>query len=151
MEGGCYLSLTPYTLLTSVDGTQINTAFPLATRLATFTFKQNLGILGFQLSSTLTNVDATLLGVFMVVGSNAKQDLIQLTNNANSGLWMSHVSNLNAVPGFASPSSRSSTVGFGESGIHLQAGEAVSLFGCGANDAGVLLTALLNIYAVIST
>lgn len=149
----CFLGLTPYTLITSVDGTQINSAFPTLRRLATFRYNQNLGILGMQFSTTLTNVSATLCGLFVFIGSIALSPVLALTPNesANQGLWLSHITNLNAVPGFASPASRVSTMGFGESGIHLPASQPVSIYGCADNDAENLLTGILNIYTIIST
>lgn len=147
----CFLGLTPYSLITNVDGTGVNSAFPLVTRLATFTFNQNLGILGLQLSSSITNVSTSLAGIFVFVGSVARAPIINITNNVNQGLWLSHLTNLNAVVGFASPASRSTTIGFGESGIHLQAGDPVSIYACGANSADNLFAAVLNIYTIIST
>lgn len=147
----CFLGLTPYTLTMDIDGSVVGSVFPEVQRVSTFTFTQNLGILGLQLSSSLTNTEADLMGVFVVIGSVAKAPVINITNNSNQGIWLTHLSNLNAVVGFASPSSRSTTIGFGESGIHLQAGDPVSLYACCGPSADNLLSAVLNIYTIIST
>lgn len=151
MKNDCFLGLTPYSLIVNTTGDVVANSFPLVSRLATFTFDQNLGILGLQLSSTLTNTEDELMGIFVLVGSVARAAQVGITNNVNQGLWISHLSNLNAVTGFASPSSRSSTIGFGESGIHLQAGDPVSLYGCCGASADNLIAGILNIYTIIST
>lgn len=150
----CFLGLTPYTLIAAADGTQVATSFPNLVRMATFRLNRNLGILGMQFSSTLTNVSATdLMGLFVFIGSIALTNVIALTptESANQALWLSHITNTNAVPGFASPASRVSTVGFGESGIHLPAGQPVSIYGCAGNDASNLLTGILNLYTIDAT
>lgn len=147
----CFLGLTPYTLIMDVDGSDIAETYPSIQRITTFTFDQNLGILGMQFSSSLTNTEADLMGLFVLVGAAARVDVITLDSAVNQGIWISHLSNLNAVPGFASPSSRSTTIGFGESGIHLQAGDPVSIFGCCGPSADNLMAGVLNIYTILSS
>lgn len=144
----CFLGLTPYTLIADASGSEVNVQFPLVKRLATFTFDQNLGILGLQLSSSITNTETDLTGIFIFVGTVAKAPIINITNDSGLGLWLSHISNLNAVPGFASPASRSTTIGFSESGIYLQAGDPVAIYGCSGPSDDNLLAAVLNIYTI---
>ena len=149
-DSKCFLGITPYTLIADAIGTDVNTSFPYATRVATFKFNQNLGILGLQFSSTLTNVSAGLVGLFVVIGGAATMPLVNLTSN-NQGMYVSHITNLNAVAGFASPASRSTTIGFGDSGIHLTSTMPVSIYACSDNVADNLITGILNIYTIITT
>lgn len=151
MEQKCYYGLVPYTLTVDLTGDDVASVFPLLTKVASFKFDQPLGIMGLQLSSSLTNVTAEMLGVFVMIGSGAAQDQITLTNSVNSGCWITQLTNLNAVPGFASPASRTTMVNFAnDTGIQLNSGDEIAIFACSDSDADNLISACLNIYTILT-
>jgi len=122
-------------------GTSINTAFPLAKRMATYQFSANAAIIGISLTSATTNITAGLAGVFIL--TDAAQTQIAIQDDVNC--IISHVSFQNALAGSPVSANRTNGVVFGDNtAMKINAGSSIGIYMCAGNDAGNLLAATVS-------
>ncbi len=144
--GSSRQDLTPYTLSFDGVGTAINAVFPAAKLLTTFKLDRALGIVGFQMASSMTVAQAAAqMALFMVVGSSDANINLGQTSN----IFAAHLANVNNSGGLVTPANQSTVVIFQDSGIKLPPGNPVSLYGCAANNATEIMFAVLNLYTIL--
>jgi hypothetical protein len=124
-------------------GTAVNTAFPSVLSVATYEFKQNAAVVGINLSSSITNLDTALAGIFVLV---QESNVTTRKLDGVSPIIVGHTTYKNATATAPVSANRSSGVAFGDfTAYHFNQGEKLGIFMCAANTAGNLLMATVQV------
>lgn len=130
-------------IVADVLGTAVNALFPRARRIATLDLEAEAMLYALSLSSSLingTNLDT--VGVFVAVDSGEVIDTSDMT-----GLFLSHITRQNSIPGLPTASSRSNALNFGEATAYkLSSGRRLALYACSDNVADNEISAICSVY-----
>lgn len=130
------------TFSVSSTGDVINTAFPLAKRMALYRFTANAAIIGISLTSSTTNILTSLAGIFVL--TDAAQEQVAIRDDVNC--IISHLSFQNALAGSPVSANRTNGVVFGDNtAMKINNGSAVGIYMSAGNDAGNLLAATVSL------
>ena len=143
-----YQSYMTINLQFAGDGTTVNTAYPQALLLDTFSYSQPLALMGFLMSSAVRTESGLNTGIWLVVGNSAAT--IGISQGANIlGSCLSNT-NSSAANNFYNPASVSTPVfyppGFG---IKLPTNTPISLYGAAANAATDYLACATTLYFIL--
>lgn len=140
----CYLSVSSYMISAQASGVALG-AYPTANRLTTFSYNQNLAIIGMQLSSTY-DVQTAPVGVAVVIGTTPLT--LDITGSPN--IYMIQVAQVNDDTVTVTGIGLSDFISFNGAGISLPNGSLVGIYGWGAGSANNVLAASLCIHTVLA-
>jgi len=132
------------TVTVSLNGTQINSTFPLATQVAEIDLQTNAGLVSITMASSMTLPVAGTVGFYA-----AMVDGRTIIVNAMSRLFLSHISGQNSLPGVPNPSARSNSLQMGQSSYYrVNQGQTIALYASAPNDVTALMSAVVTVYYI---
>ena len=130
-------NFTSFTVAGRFDGTQINTIFPLAKRVQTYTFQQDVFLYMITFSTSIINYDASSPCVARIMTDQG----VTVGTNGASNLYNSHIVEINSQTGFIASTSRNNFTTFGSmSAIKVNAGSGIGVYLSSANNAGNIIS-----------
>lgn len=138
------LDITPYSLFINVDGTQVNTGYPSAKLVDSFTLNNNIGIVDYQFSASNINPGGGNLvqALFLVVGSDAPVINVARDSRIFASYYMPSVGSAGTVVNTAFASR------FTNYGIKVQAGMPMSLYASMNNNASEFLFGCVTLFTI---
>lgn len=130
-------------MILNAVGTQINSAFPLAVRVATLNLQADAALMLISLSTSIVNALALdTVGIFLGIDRG-------LTVSLDGGfdLFLSHISRQNSLAGLPVASSRCNSLDYGtNSAYKLPSSVNLALYACSGNLADNELSAVASIF-----
>lgn len=139
-----YLDIVPFSIPFSVVGTAVNAAYPAMTRIATFKYNLDLGIIGYQFAGAVfvDNSGASVAFAAVLGQEDAALQISQYTKVIVS--WF--------INGQTAVASDSSSFGYysylNNSGFKLPVNQPLSLYASAPNSAVYLLNGMLTIFTI---
>lgn len=138
-------------LTLDADGTVVNGTFPSLTRLVTYQFTQSYQLIAVTLSCSIVNTQAQVAGLFVGRDLGNFVDIGQQSDTqVASDIFISQLTHQNSTVSTIAPLSRTNTIAFSgdKQFIQVEGGTRLALYGCGANNAGNLFSAVVNLHLV---
>lgn len=133
-------------LATAAAAASNSSAFPSAFLAGSYKFDVPVGVFQFSFACSITSIVAGNAG-FFCVKSNA-QGLFLTTAVAPFSIC-DVISQANSLVGTPGPVVRNLQLALGEgTAMRFDSGDVLSIYACGPNDSGTLLTALLTAYYI---
>jgi hypothetical protein len=135
------------TLIAQTSGNLINTAFPNALLLTSYTFDVNVIIISLNFSCSLINLSTAPCGIFVALTRVANPININGANN----LYHSVVAGQNSSALAVNPTIRNPILILRDKSIRLTTGQGIGIYASMANSASNLLVATLGVIWKVDT
>ena len=138
-------------LTLNVLGTSVDATFPTLRRLVTYQFTQSYQLIAISLSCSIVNTDATVACLFVGRDMGDQINIAQQSDTqVASDIFISQLTHQNSTVSTIAPLSRTNTIAFSgdKQFIQIEGGSRLALYGCGANDANNLYSAVVNLHLV---
>lgn len=138
-------------LTLDTDGSVVNSTFPTLRRLVTYQFTQSYLLVAATLSCSIVNTQSSVAGLFFGRDLGDEVDIGQQSDTqVASDIYISQLTHQNSTVATIAPLSRTNTIAFSgdKQFIQVQGGSRLAIYGCGANNAGNLYSAVINLHLV---